>query len=389
MPKYDYIIAGGGCAGLSLAYQISRSKLRNKKVLIIDKSVKNTNDRTWSFWHQEATHFDHLFYRQWQQIRFINQEYNEVHELKDWRYSMLRGIDFYEYIYEELAQNPNIDKLYATIEELGEEDERVFVQTNEGRYEGDWLFNSCFKDEALAKEPTRYHYLLQHFLGWVIEVEEDIFTPDCPTMFDFRTQQAEEVRFLYTLPFSKNKALVEYTIFGRELYTQDFYEKELKQYLEAVLKLKSYKIHEVEKGCIPMYDHPFETFPSPRTVHIGTLGGRAKPSTGYAFLRIQEQSRQLVKALLETGKPQYTIQDYSRYQYYDTLLLNILRDKGDRISDIFTEMFKNNPIQRIFRFLDASASPYDDFRIMWSVPWQPFLEAIWKTRKQRSRVETQ
>ena len=45
--KYDFIIAGSGCAGLSLLYKILlEPTLQNKSILIIDKDIKNTNDRT-------------------------------------------------------------------------------------------------------------------------------------------------------------------------------------------------------------------------------------------------------------------------------------------------------------------------------------------------------
>ena len=39
--KYDYIIAGSGCAGLSLLYKILQTpSLQNKSILVIDKDQK-------------------------------------------------------------------------------------------------------------------------------------------------------------------------------------------------------------------------------------------------------------------------------------------------------------------------------------------------------------
>ncbi|HPE33329.1 MAG TPA: NAD(P)-binding protein [Bacteroidales bacterium] len=49
MKKYDLIIAGGGAAGLSLAFYLSRSVLNKLQVLIIDKDRKDKNYRTWGF----------------------------------------------------------------------------------------------------------------------------------------------------------------------------------------------------------------------------------------------------------------------------------------------------------------------------------------------------
>jgi len=50
---YDYIIAGGGCAGLSLVMRMLKEpQLSTKKILIIDKDSKQLNDRTWCYWEK-------------------------------------------------------------------------------------------------------------------------------------------------------------------------------------------------------------------------------------------------------------------------------------------------------------------------------------------------
>jgi glycine/D-amino acid oxidase-like deaminating enzyme len=57
--SFDYIIAGGGLAGLSLAFYLNESEhLRGKKVLIIDRDAKRRNDRTWCFWEREPGAFE-------------------------------------------------------------------------------------------------------------------------------------------------------------------------------------------------------------------------------------------------------------------------------------------------------------------------------------------
>ncbi|NCC33692.1 MAG: FAD-dependent oxidoreductase, partial [Chloroflexia bacterium] len=55
MTHYDVIIAGGGAAGLSLAYQLINSPLRDYSILVIDKGNKQRNDRTWAFWTDQPT----------------------------------------------------------------------------------------------------------------------------------------------------------------------------------------------------------------------------------------------------------------------------------------------------------------------------------------------
>ena len=137
----------------------------------------------------------------------------------------------------------------------------------------------------------RYHHLNQHFRGWEIETERPVFDPQSPTLFDFRTPQDGHMRFLYTLPFAENRALIEYHFSQPHLLQPEEYEAGLKTYLEEVLGLQQYDIKHVEAGVIPMSDHPFPRRLGQRVMAIGTKGGRVKPSTGYAFLRIQRATR--------------------------------------------------------------------------------------------------
>ncbi len=68
---YDYIIAGAGCAGLSLAmHMIHSGKFRDKKILIVDQSTKTLNDRTWCFWQKEPGLFESIVYKEWRHLFF-------------------------------------------------------------------------------------------------------------------------------------------------------------------------------------------------------------------------------------------------------------------------------------------------------------------------------
>ncbi|WOC40926.1 hypothetical protein [Polaribacter sp. HL-MS24] len=52
--KYDYIIAGSGCAGLSLLHSLLNTpSLQNTSILVIDQDQKQHNDRTWCFWEKQ------------------------------------------------------------------------------------------------------------------------------------------------------------------------------------------------------------------------------------------------------------------------------------------------------------------------------------------------
>ena len=58
MKRYDYVIIGGGCAGLSLAYELNtHNKLQNRTLAIIEPRKNYSRDKTWSFWRV----FEHNF----------------------------------------------------------------------------------------------------------------------------------------------------------------------------------------------------------------------------------------------------------------------------------------------------------------------------------------
>ncbi len=48
MKDFNYIIIGGGCAGLSLAYELEiNNKLENKTLAIIEPRTNYIRDKTW------------------------------------------------------------------------------------------------------------------------------------------------------------------------------------------------------------------------------------------------------------------------------------------------------------------------------------------------------
>jgi lycopene beta-cyclase len=94
--QYDYIITGAGCAGLSLAMHLMESKkFGDKKILLIDKTAKNKNDRTWCFWEKGAGLFEPIVHKQWEHLWFYGEAFYKEMAILPYRYKMIRGLDFY------------------------------------------------------------------------------------------------------------------------------------------------------------------------------------------------------------------------------------------------------------------------------------------------------
>lgn len=379
MTDYDYILTGGGMAGLSLAYQMLNSPLKHQKVLIIDKAPKTENDRTWCFWTQDATLYDPILFRIWDTLHFHSPDFSKTYDLAPYRYKMLRGIDFYQHTQMALRQASNFHFLYGNVEEIISQSNAASVMVDGQRYQAGWVFDSMFLPGEFTPQSENYHYLWQHFKGWVIKTEQAVFDPDVPTMFDFRTPQDGAMRFIYILPFTTHEALVEITLFSGSLLTDEAYNQALRGYIREVLGEAAYQIVEVEQGKIPMTDQPWPRFPGPTHMTIGTKGGRVKPSTGYAFWRTQQDSQAIVASLVAYGDPTHIPAERKRAKVFDSIMLAVMETNGGRMAETFTAMFRENPIQRIFRFLDEESSMVDEFGIITSVPPGPFVSAVTRT----------
>jgi lycopene beta-cyclase len=377
---YDYVLVGGGAAGLSLAYHIAQeTRLAGQRVLLIEPEPKDQNDRTWSYWSAAPGPFDHLAVGEWNKIAFRSPGFEQVLQLQEYRYHTIRGLDFYQFVQQALAARPaQFTVVRGTVAALTETTTGVVVRTEAGEeYRARYAFDS--RPPAIARRPDKHRYLLQHFVGWEIETDHDVFNPDVVEFMDFRGPQHHEARFIYVLPFGPRRALVEYTLFSGEVLAKAEYEQHIVDYLQNKLGLASrqYHITAEEIGAIPMTDHPLPTRGGARIINLGTRAGRAKPSTGYAFQRIQAQSARLVAALAATGHPPADpTGDRWQFHWFDTLLLDIMQRQGETTRDLFAQLFRRNPVERVLRFLDEKTSWADNLRIMNSVSAGPFLYSI-------------
>ncbi|MGV3765548.1 MAG: lycopene cyclase family protein [Chitinophagaceae bacterium] len=374
---FDYIIAGAGCAGLSLLVHLQEAGLtKGKKILLVDKAPKQGNDRTWCFWETKPGLFESVVAHTWPTVSFFSNRWEGELNIDPYQYKMVRSGAFYAYCMERIAADPAIKVLYAPVTAIYNTPAGMASVVAGGTaFTARYVFNSILMEapQVTAKE----HYLLQHFKGWIIEADKPAFDPGKATLMDFRIGQEEGTTFVYVLPLTETKALVEYTLFTASLLKPEVYDEQLRNYISSFLKLEKYSVAEEEFGVIPMTNFKFPVSEG-NIVFTGTAGGQTKASSGYTFRYIQEHSARLVIALRENVHPSAAGGMPARFRFYDSVLLHILRYRTLEGADIFTDLFKNGNAARVLRFLDNKTSFPEDLDIMRRLPTFPFLKAAIK-----------
>ena len=353
MKEFDYIIIGGGCAGLSLAYELEvNNKLKEKTLAIIETRDNYKRDKTWSFWKVFHHNFEDCVIKSWNNFTVNSPE--GFHELinKSFPYQSIDSEKFYKKINSKLSSNSNVS---------------FFKNFNEVNSENSLVFNSVFEGELDKSK------LWQHFQGIEIETSNDIFDDGIINLMDFNCDQKNDVHFFYTLPFNKKTALIE-TTWLSNLENQSLmdYDLQLENYIKNNLGIKNYKINFMEKGAIPLFYPNFKN--DDKTINIGSAGGMTRLSTGYTFLNIQEHSKYIVKNINKIRE----IKTYNigkKYQFLDKIFLKVLENHPKRMPEIFFNMFKTSSNTSI-KFLSNKSNIFEDINIISKMPKLIFMKAL-------------
>ena len=353
MKEFDYIIIGGGCAGLSLAYELdSHQKLENKTLAIVEPRDEYKRDKTWSFWKVSPHNFEDCTIKSWDNFTINIPSHLKHVDCKNMPYQTIDSGLFYQKIIDKIKQNTNI---------------YFFKNINEVNTENSFIFNS------VGDKIDNKSSLWQHFSGIEIETSKDFFDEKIFNLMDFDCDQKNSVHFFYTLPFSKTKALIETTwISDLNNTSLNDYDIQLKDYIEDKLKIKNYKINYKETGAIPLF-HP-NNIKKLNQIEIGTAGGMTRLSTGYTFLNIQEQSKYIRKNI-ENIKDTKIFSIERKYEFLDNIFLKVLKKNPERMAQIFYKMFNSSP-NTVINFLSNKSNILEDISIISKMPKWVFLKQL-------------
>ena len=353
MKEFDYIIIGGGCAGLSLAYELeTHEKLKNKTLAIIEPRIDYKRDKTWSFWKILPHNFDDCVKKSWENFSINVPGKTNYLECKNSPYQSIDSGLFYKKINNKLKKNRNIS---------------YFKDIKEINSRNSFIFNS------VPNIKKGHLNLWQHFCGVEIETQNNFFDDEIFNLVDFDCEQRESVHFFYTLPYSKNKALIETTWLSRiNDNSKKDYDNQLNNYIKNNLKIKNYKIIYREEGAIPLF-YPLNK-KEKNKINIGTSGGMTRLSTGYTFLNIQEHSK-YIRENIENISSSKKFEINKKYQFLDDIFLRVLEKHPEKMPNIFYNMFKASPMT-IIKFLSNKSNFWEDLNIISKMPKLTFLKAL-------------
>jgi len=374
---FDYIIIGNGLSGLQLALSFSEDSFFNeKKIALIDKSPKKENDKTWSFWEKGNGKWDDIISQSWSKALFFSSTKKLNINLESYQYKSIRALDFYTKAKSKLNKKNNIHFILEEVLKV-ENKNNPLVTTKTSTFIANHVFDSRIPEDYY-KEKDNYTRIHQHFKGWTIETETPVFKPESFTMMDYRLKDKNQTTFTYVLPFTKNKALVEFTYFTPRIVKNDVYDKFLKQYISEILKIKNYKITEEETGNIPMTTFPFENYSTKNITKIGTAGGWVKGSTGYSFKHTEKKVSKIIINLKQGKLPSNRLTK-RKYKFYDKVFLKVLKDENAKGEWIFKQFYTKNSTKTMLKFLDEDSNFIDEIKIMLSLFSFSFIKAFFKT----------
>ena len=353
MKEFDYIIIGGGCAGLSLAYELeTHDKLKNKNLAIIEPRDEYKRDKTWSFWKVFPHNFEDCVKKSWNNFTINSPNETKYIECKTTPYQTIDSELFYNKILSKLKLNKNIT---------------FFKNINEVNKSNSIIFNS------VAKYDDQKNKLWQHFCGVEIETDKEFFDDEIFNLMDFACDQRNKVHFFYTLPFTKNKALVE-TTWISELDNDNLkdYDQQIDNYLSNHLNIRNCKINYKEEGAIPLFRQ--KSIKKLNEINIGSAGGMTRLSTGYTFLNIQEQSKYIRENIDNINKVKL-FQINKKYDFLDNIFLKVLKKNSSQMGNIFYKMFDSSP-SSIINFLSNKSSLFEDLEIISKMPKTIFIKQL-------------
>jgi lycopene beta-cyclase len=218
--------------------------------------------------------------------------------------------------------------------------------------------------------------LWQSFLGHEVETDEELFEANTFVLMDFDETFTDGLGFVYILPYSNKRALIEYTVFSEKPLLAKQLDGYINLALSRNLKDVSYKTLRTEYGKLPMGYQNKPHSVEPNYIYAGLFAGSARPSSGYAFQRIQSWANRCASTYLNNQTLSHPPKDPIILMMMDDIFLNVLKSNPKSSIKLFFNLFSKCKPDAMIRFLSDHAKLSDYLSIIFSMPKTLFLKEL-------------
>ncbi|WP_344796209.1 lycopene cyclase family protein [Frondihabitans peucedani] len=379
----DIAILGGGCAGLATAVALHRL-LPDQSVVVLDGRT-GPDPRTWCFWDQGENPVPEAVTGTWDQWEIRTSTGTSIGSDPHHPYRMIHAADYRQAMTRRLTHTGAAATVAGLhIADVRQESNSFVTSTALGTVTAPTTLDGR-GPAHLDPVPEGRTRLQQRFLGLWVHTTKPVFDTSTVTLMDFTVQAPNgPVQFMYVLPVSPTDALVECTEFRPDSHGDEPFRNVINSYLTSRwgLQAHEWEVTAQEAGNIPMTDTPPARGSVPA---IGVRAGATRPSTGYAFTRIQQHATRTAEAIRD-GSPVPLITDSWRTRLLDAIFLRFLRDQPEHAPDTFQRLFGRLPGPLTVRFLTEHSTVLDELRIIAVLPKRRFIRAAWTTFLERLRL---
>ncbi len=374
-PSPPIILVGAGLASAIIAQRLSTVR-DAPQVVIVESTDTPFGEHTWSF-HQtdvrttSLAQIAPLIAHQWdgQSVRFIGHE----RHLPSGYYSLTSAS-----VSEAIGRLPNVT--VCTNTEVTALSAAEVTIANGGRQEA-----SCVIDCRGYRPSSSMVLGYQKFVGLEVELSEAHGLPH-PIIMDATVDQLDGYRFVYLLPMSKTRALIEDTRYSERENLDD---AQIEDDIQAYANRQGWNIANVvrrETGVLPIVlAHDFKRFWSelPQDVaHAGLRAGLFHPTTGYSLpdavhvADLVAENWPIGSAALAQTIRGHAARQHKRQGFYRLLnrMLFIAAEPDRR--HLVLERFYTLPTPLIERFYAGRTTTTDMFRILTGRPPVPIHRAL-------------
>jgi lycopene beta-cyclase len=355
-------IRGAGLSGLSVARELLR---RNPlvSITIFDTRPRLPHpQRTFCYFKPDDLQSPPVPVFSWSTVEFRGESFERRLDVSRNPYTMIRGDDFFSESLQELEQRGVVFRWSCT---------SVEIIGNSIRADGEPKSFDAVIDAAFDAA-TAQATLWQSFAGVWVNMREPSFDPNIAVLMDLQESSADSpVSFLYILPTSERTALIEHTTFSLYPMTIEYHLQRCLSWLERHHPGKG-QPGATEYGRIPM---GLQTSRRSGDHVVGSMAGVIRPATGYAYLRAQEQARQVARNILEHTGPRPSPYP-SWLTLADSLFLRALRNAPEKGRQIMERLLSRAHGDSLIAFLSGDLTPLDALSVCLSVPKVTMIRSL-------------